>query len=61
VLEYWGINKSEEEVVVACNRDPSWSILGEEATQYFLINIGPRNESGENRRELKFMTIKIVK
>lgn len=23
VLGYWGINKSEEEVAVACNRDPS--------------------------------------
>ena len=22
VLEYWGINKSEEEVAIACNRDP---------------------------------------
>ena len=22
VLDYWGINKSEEEVAVACNRDP---------------------------------------
>ena len=22
VLEYWGINKSEEEIAIACNRDP---------------------------------------